>query len=210
MKYVDLSINPQNYEEFINMILLLKKFNYEIIGMESSLINNDILKIAKDNSINIIKRNYFKVSNKEELNRTLKSYSKESLLVIEPENDSILNTISQIKAIKAIRINPEKNIRINKSIKNLFNINKNGIIEISLRQLINNNDMFLWKEIGNLLKNIVKLGIRFYVVSDATNIFELWHPVHVKSLFEILGIDYTYAILSMTTYPNYAIASLNK
>ncbi|AFZ70173.1 RNase P/RNase MRP subunit p30 [Caldisphaera lagunensis DSM 15908] len=209
MKYVDLSINPRNYEEWIKIIPMLKKFNFEIIGMDSNFINDDVLKAAKENSIKVIKRKYFKISNKDELNNILKS-SNNSFLVVEPENNYLLNIISQTKTINAIRINLEKNIKINKTIKNLFNINKNGVIEISLKQLLNN-DIFLWREMNNLLKNIIKFGLRFYVVSDASNIFELWHPFHVKSLFEILGVDNTYATLSMTTYPYYAISPiLNK
>ncbi|MFP3228156.1 MAG: RNase P subunit p30 family protein [Caldisphaera sp.] len=202
MNYIDLSVNPKSYDEWVKMAEKLSKLGFNYVGLESKFINDKIMKIAEEYSINIIKRNTYKINNKEELNDILKINRKDFMLVVEPKNNHILNSLSLIQEVNSIRINVENNIRINKSLKNLFNIAKKGVIEISMRPLLyNNNNLFFLREFINLIRNSVKLKVKFYVVSDATYEYELWHPAYIKSLFMILGIEKSHAIMALTTYP---------
>ncbi|WP_292319263.1 RNase P subunit p30 family protein [Caldisphaera sp.] len=201
MNYLDLSVNPKSYDEWVKMAEKLNRMGFNYVGLESKFIDEKIIKIAEKYSINIIKRNTFKINNKEELNEILKHTKKDAILVAEPKNNHILNSLNLIQEVNSIRISVENNIRINKSLKNLFNIAKKGTIEISMRPLLYNNNLFYLREFINLIRNSVKLKIKFYVVSDAACEYELWHPAYIKSLFAVLGIEKSYSIMALTTYP---------
>jgi RNase P/RNase MRP subunit p30 len=212
LKFADLLIEPYNEEEAIKMIKFLNKIGYNIIGLPSKFIKSEgILKLSNNLGINIVERVILTASNKEELFSLSKNVEKKAVLTVIPTNINMLRALGSIERVDLIRIPLMNNIKVDRSQRNLFRIRRSGAIEISLKEVLyNSNNIILWRRLKSVLRNALNLGIRLVLVSDAYNIFELWHPKQIISLFGSLYIERNNVIEWLTVNPSFVISNRYK
>ncbi len=124
-------------------------------------------------------------------------YPKVDIVVVKPLTLEAARYSAASKKVHVIRVDESNRWAADRGTAEIFRQRGWGAVEISLKPLLSMNPRS-WQAFASIIRRLYPLGVQAFVVSDATNPFELWSPISASSLISTLGVPVEHSMLYMS------------
>ncbi len=200
--FVDLSINPKDHRSLKDMLLFIKnKFDVKVVGLKYGNLCGIAKELGETIGVKVVCRVELEGNTRGEIAKVLLKVKglSDVLNVAKIRTLDVARYAAVKKDIDILRFEPEAYRFIDKSQSKLLKNKGYKPIELSLRETIISPD-----KLPNLLNSIRRTfsyGIDLILVSDATRIQELVHPISMASIAALAGIPEILALSYVSAVP---------
>lgn len=198
--FIDLSINPGEGEEE-RLLKTLYRLGYRAAGAPAPAIER-LEPLARNLGLRLVPRIHVVASTPRDLSKA----SGGGLLVVEPTSLEAARRAAVMRSVALIRVRPGMQRIVDKSTARLFRSRGGGAIEISLKPLLSGRSS-VWRWFTVSLRRALAYGLDVVLVSDASSLWELWHPRVVEGLASLAGVPQRVPLSWLSNTPRSIIES---
>ncbi len=194
--FCDQLVAPKSRLEASKMAGIMRRSGYTCVGIEATRLP-ETAQVFTDKGINVIKVVVLEALSEKEFKKKL-SKARETT----PGATFIGRTVN-IATFRAMSRDPRvKIVEVNRRTLNVIDRNQRALLEsghsvigINLSVLLRNPRSYGW--FRTLIERVYRYDIPFVLYSNALSWNEVWHPYHIRSLFQEIVNNGRYGLLGL-------------
>jgi RNase P/RNase MRP subunit p30 len=186
--FLDFSIKPTDDSKTLEILRGLARLGYCVALVElSGEALERVLKEARKLGLVVVPMITIRASTRRELDSMLSRVPRGAVVSVEPLSVEAARRAAVSKAVDSIRVPPGLETIVDRSTRRLFAEKGWGVIEVSMRHLIERG-LSAWRHYYLVFRRAYVSGLGVVVASDAGEPWQLWHPMHLIGLMAAAGI----------------------